>query len=111
MSKLENDCLAILNYAAGIFPVCPERAGKWISIVEIAEQRCIPDSTIRNIFAVSKAGVFIKYSENGTSIHADVFDKIAKKYRVDYLIRKMKGEDGRTSWHISAVSMGYNTQN
>jgi hypothetical protein len=107
MSKLENDCIAILDYAAGIEPRCPERAGKWISIVEIAEERCIPDSTIRNIVAIAKAGIFIKYDGINTSIHQDVFDKIAKKYRFDYRIKKMRGKDNRISWHISAVKLNY----
>jgi len=107
MSKLENDCISILDYASGKEPECRERAGTWVSIVEIADARCIPDSTIRNIFAIAKAGVFIKYDGDRTSIHNDVFDKIAKKFRFDYKIRKMRGKDGRIGWHISAISMGY----
>jgi hypothetical protein len=109
LSKLENDCLAILDYAAGIEPRCPERAGKWISIVEIAEVRCIPDSTIRNIISTSKLGLFIKYDGEQTHIHSDVFDKIAKKFRFDYKIKKMVGEDGYISWHVSAIKLSYQT--
>ena len=92
----------ILDYASKKWP-------RWVPITEITEERFIPPSTIRNIFAVNKCGIFIKSDEYGTSIHMDVFDKIAKKYRFDYKIRKMKNEDGRMVWHISAVKMSYRT--
>jgi hypothetical protein len=107
LSKLENDCLAILNYASGIEPHCPERAGRWISIVEIAEARCIPDSTIRTIMSVSKRGICFKFDGERTHIHNDAFTKIAKKYRFEYKIKKMADSKGYVSWHISAVKIPY----
>lgn len=100
MSKLENDCLFILQYAHDNWP-------RWVSITEITEAGCIPPSTVRTIFSVSKSGVFIKYDGEKTSIHPDVFDKIAKKFRFDYHIKKMVNEEGRLCWHISAVRMSY----
>lgn len=100
MSKLENDCLYILQYAAKNWP-------RWIPITEITEVGNIPPSTVRTIFSVSKKGVFLKYDGEKTSIHPDVFDKIAKKYRFDYKIKKMVSIDGRLCWHISATKMSY----
>lgn len=99
MSQLENDCLAILQYAASAWP-------RWVPITEITREQDIPPSTIRTIFSVANCGIYIKYTEEGCVLHNDVFDKIAKKYRYDYKIRKMKNE-GRMTWHISAVKMAY----
>jgi len=99
-NRLENDCLDILDYASKEWP-------RWVSIGEIARERCIPNSTIRNICSISKRGFFIKYTENGCIIHNDVFDKIAKKYRYDYVIKKMENDRKRLSWYISAVKQSF----
>lgn len=102
MSKLENDCMTMLKYAS-------DQKGRWISVGELVTGCKIPPSTARNILMVAKNGVFIKKDENGSTVHPDVFDKIATKYRYEYLIKKMKNERGRMTWHLSAIQTPYNT--
>jgi len=101
-SILENDCMDILFYAASC-------KGRWIPLSEIANKSCIPNSTLRTIFSISKKGVFIKETPDGCIIHQDVFDKIAKKHKIDYKLKKMKDEDGRKTWHVSAIQLSYVT--
>lgn len=103
LSKLENDCLSVLKYASDKWP-------RFVSITELSEALNIPPSTLRNIFLVAKRGIFIKYDEENerTSIHGDVFSKIATKYRFSYVLKKMKNENGHATWYISAVHVPYN---
>ena len=101
MSKLENDCLEMLRYA-------DSQRGRWISVGELTIECHIPPSTARNILMVAKSGLFIKKDEGGSTVHPDVFDKIATKYRYDYLIQKKKNERGRMTWHLAAVHVPYN---
>lgn len=99
-SILENDCMDILLYAASC-------NGRWVPLSELAERSCIPNSTLRTIFAISKSGVFVKETEVGCIVHQDIFDKIAKKHKIEYKIKKMKDADGRNTWHISAIKLSY----
>lgn len=101
MKKLENDCLDILIYSS-------KQRGRWVTLTELSNERNIPPSTIRTIFEICKNGVFIKKDKNKCVVKADVFDKIAKKYRFDYTLKKMKNARGRTTWQISVVSASYN---
>lgn len=103
LSKLENDCLSMLIYAA-------KQNGRWCELGEIADAECIPLSTIRNIFHVSKTGIFIKEDGEKTSIHMDAFAKIATKYHFDYQIKKMPNSKGRLTWHLCAVKIPYDNQ-
>lgn len=102
IKKLENDCLDILLYAA-------KQNGRWVSLTEISDKKFIPQSTLRVIFSVAKRGYFAKRTDTGYIIHADIFDKIAKKYRMQYKIKKMKNKNGRVSWHVAAIGPVYNT--
>lgn len=101
VSKLENDCMDILIYSS-------KQSGKWITLKEISDARRIPPSTIRTIFQICKDGFYVKEVEGGCIVRADVFDKIANKYGYDYLLKKMKNEKGRTTWHIACVKSPYN---
>lgn len=104
MSKLENDCMSMLKYA-------DSQKGRWISVGELVEMCNIPPSTARNILMVAKSGIFIKKDETGSTVHPDVFDKIAVKFRYEYVIKKMRNDRGRLTWHLSAVLVSYNTSN
>lgn len=103
MSKLENTCLNILIYAEKQWP-------RWVSITELSNELNLSASTIRNVFLVSKTGVFIKHDESTgkTSIHSDAFIKIATKYHFFFQLRKMKNHTGHETWHISVVKSPYN---
>lgn len=96
--KLENDCLDILIYAA-------KQNGRWVSIKELSEERWIPESTLRTIFCVSKRGYFKRKTDKGYFVYGDVLVKIAKKYKIDFIVKKRIPEHGpkRECWYISAV--------
>jgi hypothetical protein len=101
MSKLENDCISVLNYSRDNWP-------RWISITELIDKLGIPPSTLRNMFLVSDRGYYTKIWDDGEcTVFSDVLRKIAQKHRYEYKIRKMKNEDGRMTWHISATKMPY----
>ena len=99
MSKLENDCLSVLDYAVKQWP-------RWVPITELCRSLNIPPSTMRNIFLVCDRGYFVKSGDRG-GVFQDVFTKIAQKHRYDYSVKKKRDSDGRTQWHISATKLPY----
>lgn len=101
MSKLENDCISVLEYSAKEWP-------RWVSISELTDELGIPPSTLRNMFLISDRGFYVKTTENGDcDVFSDVFAKIAQKHRFEFVIRKMHNSEGRLTWHISTVRVQY----
>lgn len=97
---LENDCMNILFYACS-------KNGKWVSIKEIHERFDIPESTLRTMFSVAKNGFFTRTTETGFFMAGDVMAKIARKHRIDFIVKKIAVPKRNMMWHISAVGPRY----